>query len=79
MPEGRPGAGSAPEVVVPLVHHGESFGAIECGPKWEGPFTEADRQLLASLARQAAAVVHNVRLRTKRRSTWPRSVDEPPS
>ena len=65
MPEGRPGAGSAPEVVVPLVHHGESFGAIECGPKWEGPFTEADHQLLATLARQAAAVVHNVRLRTQ--------------
>ena len=68
MPEGRAGdigdgPEVVPEVVVPLVHHGESVGVIECGPQRAGSFTGADHRLLATLARQAAAVAHNLRLR----------------
>ena len=47
------------------MHAGESVGAIECGPKQEGAFTDADHRLLATLARQAAAVAHNLRLRAE--------------
>ena len=35
---------------------------IECGPKREGAYTSADRDLLATLARQAALAIRNVRL-----------------
>jgi signal transduction histidine kinase len=49
----------APALEVPLVHGGERVGSIECGPKVEGRFDEADRELLATLARQAALAIHN--------------------
>jgi signal transduction histidine kinase len=65
LPEGLAGAGGDPEIVVPLMHAGESVGAIECGPKEQGSFTDADHRLLATLARQAAAVAHNLRLRAE--------------
>ena len=65
MPQADAGAGGEPEVVVPLVHHGECIGAIECGPKTDGPFTDADRRLLATVAQQAAVVAYNLRLRAE--------------
>jgi GAF domain-containing protein len=65
LPEGLAGDGGDAEVIVPLVHAGESVGAIECGPKQEVSFTAADHRLLGTLARQAAAVTHNLRLRAE--------------
>jgi signal transduction histidine kinase len=51
-----------PELVVPLTHGGEALGAIECGPRRDGPLLDEDRRLLAHLAGQAAAAVHNLHL-----------------
>ena len=51
-----------PELVVPLTHGGEAVGAIECGPRRDGPLLDEDRRLLAHLASQAAAAVHNLHL-----------------
>lgn len=65
LPEGRAGQGEDPELVVPLARAGEVVGAIECGPKRQGPFTEADRRLVATLAGQAATAAHNLRLRAE--------------
>jgi signal transduction histidine kinase len=65
LPQGQAGEGGNPDTVVPLIHAGESVGAIECGPKQQGTFTEADQRLLATLARQAAAVAYNLRLRAE--------------
>jgi signal transduction histidine kinase len=53
---------SRPAATIPLVHGHQRVGAIECGPKREGRFSERDHQLLASLARQAALGIHNARL-----------------
>jgi signal transduction histidine kinase len=52
----------APVLVVPLTHGGEALGAIECGPRRDGPLLDEDRRLLAHLASQAAAAVHNLQL-----------------
>ena len=66
QPGGAVGIGlddpSRPAATVPLVHGNQRVGAIECGPKREGRFSERDHQLLASLARQAALGIHNARL-----------------
>jgi len=51
-----------PELVVPLTHGGEALGAIECGPRSDGPLLDEDRRLLAHLGSQAAAAVHNLHL-----------------
>jgi signal transduction histidine kinase len=51
-----------PSATAPLVHSGEQLGMIECGPKLDGSFGEKDRELLASLSRQAALAVRNARL-----------------
>ncbi|MGN6681541.1 MAG: histidine kinase [Streptosporangiaceae bacterium] len=51
-----------PELVVPLSHGGDALGAIECGPRHDGPLLDEDRRLLAHLAGQAAAAVHNLHL-----------------
>jgi signal transduction histidine kinase len=61
------GAGeiAAPALVVPLVHSGEALGAIECGPRRDGPLLEEDRRLLAHLASQAATAVRNLQLSTQ--------------
>jgi signal transduction histidine kinase len=48
-----------PAIAVPLVQAGVSVGSIECGPKLDGRYREGDRQLLASLGRQAALAIHN--------------------
>ena len=65
LPEGRAGEGEDPELIIPLARDAEVVGAIECGPKRQGPFTDADRRLVATLARQAATVAHNLRLRAE--------------
>ena len=45
----------------PLAHAGEHLGTIECGPASAGR-AGADRELLETLARQAALAIHNARL-----------------
>ncbi|WP_431045461.1 ATP-binding protein [Streptomyces sp. P1-3] len=47
---------------VQLRHGEEALGFIEYGPKDEGRFTPEDRDLVETLARQAALAVHNARL-----------------
>ncbi len=56
---GRP-AGE-PALTVPLERAGETIGRIECGQK-EGGYPAADRELLATLAGQAATAIANVQL-----------------
>jgi signal transduction histidine kinase len=53
---------ATPELVVPLTHGGEALGAIECGPRRDGPLLDEDHRLLVHLASQAAAAVHNLHL-----------------
>lgn len=51
-----------PEVVVPIDLDGEQLGVLECGPKIDGAWTDDDRAVVATFARQAALAVRNVRL-----------------
>jgi signal transduction histidine kinase len=51
-----------PDVVVPIESHGEQLGVVECGPKRDGQWTDDDRAVVATFARQAALAVRNVRL-----------------
>jgi signal transduction histidine kinase len=51
-----------PDLVVPLAHGGDVLGAIECGPRRDGPLLDEDRRLLTQLASQAAAAVSNLHL-----------------
>lgn len=51
-----------PALIVPLVVAGERLGVIECGPKQAGHLTDADRELLDTLGRQAALGIHNAHL-----------------
>lgn len=44
---------------VPLSHGHVTVGAIECGPRRRGPFTQADRDILLTLGRQAALAVRS--------------------
>lgn len=44
---------------VPLSHGDVTVGAIECGPRRRGPFTQADRDILLTLGRQAALAVRS--------------------
>src|SRR5262245_31446409 len=53
-------SGSA-NLIEELRHHDEVVGRIECGPS-EGGYDQADRELLAVLAGQAATAISNVRL-----------------
>ncbi|MGZ4745214.1 MAG: histidine kinase, partial [Oryzihumus sp.] len=50
---------AVPALSVPLVRGSVVVGAIECGPKPGSRYTDTDRDLLASLGRQAALAVHN--------------------
>jgi signal transduction histidine kinase len=50
---------AAPALRVPLVRGQQTVGAIECGPRDQGRYSEVDRQLLETLGRQAALAVHN--------------------
>jgi signal transduction histidine kinase len=53
---------AVPALAVPLTYAGEALGAIECGPRRDGPLLEEDRRLLVHLVGQAAAAVHNLHL-----------------
>lgn len=57
-PEGEGGT----EGGFPLWYGNDVLGLIEYGPKAEGRFTPEDRDVVETLARQAALAVHNVRL-----------------
>lgn len=51
-----------PELVVPIQLGGEQLGVVECGDKRDGQWTDEDRAVVATFARQAALAVRNVRL-----------------
>jgi signal transduction histidine kinase len=57
-----PVGGSDPVLSVPIVLEEERIGVVECGPKESGPLTADDEAVVATLARQAALAVRNVRL-----------------
>lgn len=60
-PEGRPA------LSVPIELDGEALGVVECGPKLVGELDDEDAAVVATLARQAALAVRNVRLTTQLR------------
>ena len=49
-------------VTVPIMLDGEELGLVECGPKRKGAWTDDDRAVVATFARQASLAVGNVRL-----------------
>jgi signal transduction histidine kinase len=51
-----------PMLTVPITLGGERLGVVECGPKVSGDLTEDDEAVVATLARQAALAVRNLRL-----------------
>lgn len=51
----------APDAAAPLAAAGETFGAIECGPR-HGAWTSAEGELLELLARHAGLALHGARL-----------------
>jgi signal transduction histidine kinase len=53
---------ASPALSVPLTHADKQIGIIECGPKEEGAFQARDRELLATLGRQAALAIRNAGL-----------------
>ncbi|MEP6808087.1 MAG: GAF domain-containing sensor histidine kinase, partial [Chloroflexota bacterium] len=55
-------AAGPPGLVAPLSHDGHVVGLIECGPKLEGRYNEADQHLLNTLGRQAALAIRNAQL-----------------
>ena len=54
-----------PVLTVPIVLRDERLGVVECGPKTSGELTDEDKAVVATLARQAALAVRNVRLTTQ--------------
>jgi len=58
-PSDQPSRGE-PEVVVPIELDGEQLGVVECGTKRDGHWTDGDRAVAATFARQAALAVRNV-------------------
>jgi signal transduction histidine kinase len=54
-----------PVLHVPLVHGPDVVGAIECGAKSEGRYSQADQHLLETLGRQAALAIRNSQLTTE--------------
>lgn len=52
----------APDLIVPLVHAGDTIGQIECGPRTTGVLSASDEDLLSTVARQAALAVTNAGL-----------------
>ena len=63
---GNPPQDAAPALSVPLATESLTVGAIECGPRREGRYSQADLHLLQSLGRQAALAVHNSWLSVQR-------------
>jgi signal transduction histidine kinase len=60
---GAAGEPSGPVALsAPLVRDGENVGWIECGPRSEGAYSGRDRDVLATLGRQAALAIHNAGL-----------------
>jgi len=57
-----PGGPDDPVLHVPLVHGPDVLGAIDCGPKAEGRYSDKDAELLATLGRQAAMAIRNSQL-----------------
>ncbi len=52
-----------PELTVPINLGTEALGVLQCGPRTNGaPLTDEDRDLVVTLARQAALAVRNVKL-----------------
>ena len=52
-----------PELTVPINLGAETLGELQCGPRSNGaPLTDDDRDLVITLARQAALAVRNVKL-----------------
>ena len=56
------GVEAEPVLSAPLVHGAEVIGQIECGPKRDGRYDDADRDLLTNLGRQAALAIRNSQL-----------------
>ncbi len=50
------------EVAVPVLLDGQHLGVVACGPKHAGGWSEDDRVVVETFARQAALAVRNVRL-----------------
>jgi signal transduction histidine kinase len=50
------------DLAVPILLDGEVLGVVECGPKLKGAWTDEDRAVVTTFARQAALAVRNVRL-----------------
>jgi signal transduction histidine kinase len=59
---GNAGSGETALLSAPLIHDGHTIGVIECGPKVEGSYQEADQELLNNLGRQAALAIRNSQL-----------------
>ena len=55
-------AGSERIERTPMTHAGDLVGVIECGPKREGELSPGDRELLTTVARQAALAVRSDRM-----------------
>lgn len=54
--------GRAPAITAPMAHAGGHLGDIDCGPPVRGRIHRSDHEKLATLAGQAAVVIHNARL-----------------
>jgi signal transduction histidine kinase len=53
------------ELAVPIPHRGEVIGAIECGPRVTRNYGLEDRQLLATIGRQAAWAIRSANLNSE--------------
>ena len=62
---GQEVADLVPSLVQPLAHAGDLVGRIEVGPRLEGEYRPADRDLLMTIGRQAALAMRNVGLATE--------------
>ena len=60
-----PSAPDGPVLHVPLVHGPDVLGALDCGPKTEGRYSDKDAEFLATLGRQAALAIRNSQLTTE--------------
>lgn len=65
---------AGPDLTVPLAYGDSLSGRLECGPRSEGRYRERDRELLMTLARQAALAIHNARLARELRDSRGRIV-----
>jgi len=65
---------AAAALAVPLSYGDSVSGRLECGPRSEGRYHERDRDLLMTLARQAALAIHNAQLARELRDSRARIV-----